>query len=92
MADEDLEVGASRSKLDLRVMIDLAARCSSLEYLGCKLGAGEWMCGADPYQGHFMHDFPGCRHDAREGFANAMRCQFPSEVCAARLHKRTIPV
>jgi hypothetical protein len=49
MADEDLEVGACRSKLDLRVMIDLAARCSNLGYLGCKLGADEWMCNADPY-------------------------------------------
>ena len=73
MADEDLEVGAWRSKLDLRVMIDLAARCSNLEYLGCKLGADEWMCSADPYQEHFMHDFPGCRRDTREGFSNAVR-------------------
>lgn len=70
--DDDLKDNGYRSKLDLRVIIDLAGRCPNLEYLGCKLGAGEWVDTADPWMEHFMYDFPGCRRDARHDFAVAM--------------------
>lgn len=73
MADEDLEVGASRCKLDHRVTIHLAARCSNFEYLGCKFGADEWLRSRYPYQEHFMHGSPGCKCDTRKSFANLLR-------------------
>ncbi|KAF2993225.1 hypothetical protein E8E13_001168 [Curvularia kusanoi] len=73
LADKDLEDNAYRSKLDLRATLDLAARCPNLEYLGCKVGADDWASTADPWVEHFMHDFPGCRRDTRNDFANAGR-------------------
>lgn len=54
-------------------MVHLAARCSNPEYLGCKVGADEWLRSGDPYQEHFMHGFPGCKCDTRKGFANVLR-------------------
>jgi hypothetical protein len=70
--DDDLEEYAFRSKLDLRVIIDLAARCPNLQYLGCKLGADEWTDHADPFMEHFIYDYPGCRRDSRNDLANAI--------------------
>jgi len=31
------------------------------------------MHSGDLYHEHFMHDFPGCKRDTRDGFANALR-------------------
>lgn len=72
-AYEDMEDGAINCKIDLRVVPDLANRCPNLEYLGCKLGVDEWADSADPWMEHFMHDYPGCRRDARNDFASAIQ-------------------
>ncbi|KAF9694881.1 hypothetical protein EKO04_006886 [Ascochyta lentis] len=61
------------SRLDLRVLIDMASRLPNLEYLGCCLGTEEWrLPDADPARKHFEHDFEGCARDSRNDFATAL--------------------
>ncbi|KAI4681354.1 uncharacterized protein J4E84_007590 [Alternaria hordeiaustralica] len=64
------------SKLDLRVLIDLATSMPNLEYLGTRTGGYEW-CETldeeeDPCSGHYEHDWAGPRRDARHDFAAAV--------------------
>ncbi|KAI4640630.1 hypothetical protein J4E93_008220 [Alternaria ventricosa] len=64
------------SKLDLRVLIDLATSMPNLEYLGTRTGGYEW-CKTldeeeDPCSGHYEHDWAGPRRDARHDFAAAV--------------------
>jgi hypothetical protein len=62
----------TQSKIDLRVLVDLAARCPNLEYLGCKLGVDEWTNSADTIE-HFKHNYEACIRDTRNNFADAVR-------------------
>jgi len=70
------ESGMQESKLDLRILIDLAISMPNLEYLGTRTGGYEW-CETldedeDPCSGHFEHDWAGPRRDARHDFAAAV--------------------
>lgn len=63
----------ARSRLDPRVLIDLAKSCPNLEFLGCELGTEEWpLTEEDPARQHFKFDFEGCKKDARHDFAKAL--------------------
>ncbi|EUC44120.1 hypothetical protein COCMIDRAFT_38013 [Bipolaris oryzae ATCC 44560] len=78
------------SKLDLRVIIDLAAKFPNLEYLGCKTGGFEWheTAGEIEPETHFKHDWEGPRRDARHDFANAVSSpsfEFPKSLTRASL-------
>lgn len=64
---------AAQSRIDLRTLVDLAATCPNVEYLGCKLGADQWTSGADPVLEHFKHDHAGNLRDTRNHFADAIR-------------------
>jgi len=71
----------AQSKIDLRVLVDLAARCPNLEYLGCKLGIDEWTNSADPILEHFKHNHKGCLRDTRNNFADAVHnVQLPASL------------
>ncbi|KAF2241818.1 hypothetical protein BU26DRAFT_555975 [Trematosphaeria pertusa] len=62
------------SKLDLRVMVDLATRFPNLEFWGCQVGASEWYetyAEEEPVR-HYEHDWEGPRRDARVDFARAV--------------------
>lgn len=74
-ADMDLlnEPSIAVSKLDLRIMVDLASRLPNLQHMGCRIGGEEWV----PNSGsaavsHFFHDAEGCRRDSRHDFATAL--------------------
>jgi hypothetical protein len=67
------------SKLDLRIIIDLAIKMPNLEYLGVRTGGYEWYETLDeeedPCSGQYEHDWTGPRRDARHDFAAAVdRC------------------
>lgn len=64
---------AAQSRIDLRMLVDLAATCPNVEYLGCKLGADQWTSSADPVLEHFKHDHAGNLRDTRNHFADAIR-------------------
>ncbi|KAJ4355264.1 hypothetical protein N0V95_003094 [Ascochyta clinopodiicola] len=64
---------ATQSRIDLRTLVDLAATCPNVEYLGCKLGADQWTSSADPVLEHFKHDHAGNLRDTRNHFADAIR-------------------
>ncbi|KAF9698641.1 hypothetical protein EKO04_003863 [Ascochyta lentis] len=55
------------------MMLDLAAKCPSLEYLGFKVGADQWTNSLDPVLEHFKHDHEGPLRDTRDHFAEAVR-------------------
>lgn len=55
------------------MLVDLAAACPNLEYLGCKLGADQWTNSADPVLEHFKYDHAGNLRDTRHHFADAIR-------------------
>lgn len=56
------------SKVDPRMLLDLASRCPNLRYLGCKIGIGEWTVTEE----ECTRDYPGCKRDARRSFADAL--------------------
>lgn len=71
------------SKLDLRVIIDLASRLSNLQYLEFKTGGFEWPSINCPYTAgpeeeisealnYFERDWDGPRRDARHDFASSI--------------------
>jgi hypothetical protein len=64
------------SKLDLRVILDLATKMPNLEYLGVQTGGYEWCETLDEEEdlcsGHYEHDWAGSRRDARHDFAAAV--------------------
>jgi hypothetical protein len=62
------------SRLDPRVLIDIASRFANLEYLGCQLGVEEGRS-TDQYPTlqHFEHDFEACARDARRDLAKALQ-------------------
>lgn len=61
----------AQTKIDLRVLVDLAARCPNLEYMGCKLGVDEWTNNADALE-YFKQNHEGCIRDTRNNFADAI--------------------
>lgn len=67
------KVNRTLFKLDYRVLIDLAAKFPSLEYLSCNIGGDEW---GPPFEDevaqHFMEEFPGPHRDTRHDFAKAL--------------------
>ena len=76
----------AQSKIDLRVMVDLAARCPNLHYLACKVGTGDWTDDLDYKFEHFMHNHEGCLRDTRNHFAEAIRdVQLPTSLRYAQL-------
>jgi len=82
--------GRQESKLDLRVMIDVATRFPNLEYLGVETGGFEWHSkyADDDPQDHYEHDWEGPRRDTRHGLAESIRSfivQLPSSLKRASL-------
>jgi hypothetical protein len=72
-----LEEDKSLSKVDLRVLIDCAAKFPRLEYLGSKLGAGSpWTTDYSTERSeavrHYTRDWPGTLRDSRHDFATAL--------------------
>ncbi|KAL1592788.1 hypothetical protein SLS60_011204 [Paraconiothyrium brasiliense] len=66
------------SKIDLRMIVDLAARCPNLHYLGCKIGTNEWATTDEDY-----------RHEAhtRKEFADAVHnTELPSSLRYVQLN------
>ncbi|KAF2185759.1 hypothetical protein K469DRAFT_574976 [Zopfia rhizophila CBS 207.26] len=78
------------SKLDLRVIIDLATKLPNLEYLGFQTGGYEWCptwAEEEPAK-HYEHDWEGPRRDARHDFASAVTScsvQLPSSLKRASM-------
>ncbi|KAF2682517.1 hypothetical protein K458DRAFT_419927 [Lentithecium fluviatile CBS 122367] len=61
------------TRLDWRVLVDVASRLPNLEYLGSRLGIEEWrLPDVDPTRRHFEYDFEGGARDSRVGFAKAL--------------------
>jgi hypothetical protein len=61
------------SKLDLRIIVDLASRLPNLQHLECRVGGEEWVQGMESATvSHFFHDAEGCRRDSRHDFAKAL--------------------
>lgn len=74
-ADMDLlnEPSVAVSKLDLRVMVDLASRLPNLQHLECRVGGEEWVPNSESAAvSHFFRDAEGCRRDSRHDFATAL--------------------
>jgi hypothetical protein len=59
------------SKLDLRIIIDLAASLPNIESLDCKVGSYEWYNRRQP-EDIAKHDWDEPRRDSRHGFAKAV--------------------
>jgi hypothetical protein len=58
---------------DYRVIIDLAAKCPNLEFLGCCLGGDEWQRKwGSRAERYLCRDWAGPRRDTRKDFAKAM--------------------
>jgi hypothetical protein len=66
-----------KSKLDLRVIVDIASRLPNLEFLGCKMGSYEWCSTWYPEEPakHYEQDWEGPRRDTRLSFAEAVETQ-----------------
>lgn len=76
-----------RSRIDLRVIIDLASRCPNLEYLGCKFGIDEWTNSVDSYLEHYRHDHVRPSRDTRNDFGQAvLDAKLPSALQYVQLH------
>jgi hypothetical protein len=83
------------SKLNYRILIDLATKFPNLEFLGCHTGGFEWhslTLSAQDEPGdlfaHYLHDWEGPRRDARHDFAKAVTCnidQLPKSLKRASL-------
>lgn len=83
-----LEEDKSQLKVDLRVLIDLAAKLPNLEFLGCKLDAGsEWATElASPAARHYTRGWAGPLRDSRHHFAEALEnVALPSTLRQAQL-------
>ncbi|KAJ8115789.1 hypothetical protein OPT61_g2644 [Boeremia exigua] len=63
---------STQSRIDLRVIVDLASRCPNLEYLRCKVGADEWTNRADEALEHYKHNHRGPSRDTRDEFSRAV--------------------
>ncbi|PSN67502.1 hypothetical protein BS50DRAFT_588458 [Corynespora cassiicola Philippines] len=75
------EYETAQSRIDLRALVDLAARCPNLEYLGCELGVDEWTDTSDEAQAHYQHDYEGPLRDTRNDFAHAVQnVELPSSL------------
>jgi hypothetical protein len=81
---------AVESKLDLRVLLDIAMKFSNLEFLGVKTGGHEWhqfRADEKPVE-WFEHDWEGPRRDSRHDFAKLIHSpefQLPSSLRRASL-------
>ncbi|KAJ8111289.1 hypothetical protein OPT61_g6082 [Boeremia exigua] len=74
-ADMDLlnEPSVAVSKLNLRIMIELASQLPNLQHLECRIGGEEWVPNSESAAvSHFFHDAEGCRRDSRHNFAEAL--------------------
>ncbi|KAJ4324519.1 hypothetical protein N0V94_001259 [Neodidymelliopsis sp. IMI 364377] len=64
------------SKLDLRMLGDLANKFPNLGFVGCQLGKNE-ICptyvGKSQFWSHYERDYEGPRRDTRHNFANAFK-------------------
>jgi hypothetical protein len=81
---------AVESKLDLRVLLDLAMKFPELEFLGIKTGGHEWhrYRADDRPVEWFEHDWEGPRRDSRHDFAKLIQApefQLPSSLRRASL-------
>ena len=82
----------SEFKLDLRILLELATRFPSLEYLGTRTGGFEW-CeysgeGDDYPVKSYESDWSGLQRDARNGFSDAvlsLHDQLPKSIRRAHL-------
>lgn len=69
------------SKLDLRVIPDLAKKLPNLEFMECQLGQDETCpkyIERSKFLTHYEHDWEGPRRDTRLGFAEAIETWNPS--------------
>jgi hypothetical protein len=78
------------SKLDLRIIVELATRFPNLEFLGCKVGGYEWCRthGEEQPIKQYERDWEGPRRDSRHDFANVVASyasQLPSSLKRASL-------
>ena len=64
----------SLRKVDYRVLLDIAAKCSNLKTLQCRMGGDEWLSGfSSPAMQRSCVDWAGPRRDSRQGFCKALR-------------------
>lgn len=92
---EDLEIhDVAESRLDLGVVVDLATTFPNLQFLTCKIGAGEWNpVYWDKYTEEdkdmaYEYDWQGPRRDSRHQFAKTVAArvaQLPQSLRAASL-------
>ncbi|KAF2704883.1 hypothetical protein K504DRAFT_461134 [Pleomassaria siparia CBS 279.74] len=77
----------SPSRLDYRVLIDIASRLPNLQYLGCRLGIQEGrLTDENPARKHFEHDYEACARDSRHDFAKALESvKIPASLKYAQL-------
>ncbi|KAF2019624.1 hypothetical protein BU24DRAFT_419236 [Aaosphaeria arxii CBS 175.79] len=72
----------SFSRLDLRVVVDLASKCPNLECLFSSLGKEETLLEREEQElcnKHFEHDYEACARDSRFRFSDALnKVKFPS--------------
>lgn len=64
------------SKLDLRMIPDMAKKLPNLEFIGCQLGRNETCpkyIERSRFLSHYEHDWEGPRRDTRHGFAEAIQ-------------------
>ena len=78
------------SKLDLRMMIDLASRLTRLNFIGCDIGREEvcpkYVERSRPWA-HYEHDWEGPRMESRHHFAEAVEATIlPTSLQRARLN------
>lgn len=78
------------SKLDLRMIVDLAGRLPNLEFVGCQVGNGE-TCSKyierSRFWAHYENDWEGPRRDSRHHFAEAAEAiVLPPSMERARFH------
>jgi hypothetical protein len=77
----------AQSRIDLRVIIDLASRCPNLEYLGCEIGIDEWTSSKDEALAHYRHNHVGPLRDTRHDFGQAiLNVKLPSALQCVQLH------
>lgn len=77
----------AQSRIDLRVIIDLASRCPNLEYLGCEIGIDEWTNSKDLALVHYRHNHVGPLCDTRNDFGQAiLNAKLPSALQYVQLY------
>jgi hypothetical protein len=81
---EDSKAGYSWAtvKLDYRVIVDLAVKCTNLEYMGCRIGGDEWQMKRETKAARYLlRDWAGPRRDTRRHFAEALKsARLPSSL------------